>query len=107
MPKIHTLKIENYRGIKEFEHVFDNDSFICLIGRGDSGKSTLLEAIAAVMSPNWSYKFYDTDFYNWNTDNPVVIEVSLYDVPDDLLKVSKFGLYKRLLNGKHPVNSPF
>ncbi len=107
MPKIHTLKIENYRGIKEFEHVFDNDSFICLIGRGDSGKSTLLEAIAAVMSPNWSYKFYDTDFYNWNTDNPVVIEVSLYDVPDDLLKESKFGLYKRLLNERNQIVDDF
>lgn len=69
MAKIHTLKISNYRGIKKLEHVFDTKSFICLIGRGDSGKTTLLQAIAAVLSPNWDYKFYDSDFYEGKIEN--------------------------------------
>ncbi|MGB4627041.1 MAG: ATP-binding protein [Erysipelotrichaceae bacterium] len=97
MPKIHSLKIENYKGIKEFNHSFNNQSFVCLIGRGDSGKTTILQAIIAVLSPYWDYKFYDTDFYNGNTSKPIIIEASLYDVPEDLLKESKFGLYKRVL----------
>lgn len=103
MPKIHTLKINNYRGIKEFEHVFDNKSFICLIGRGDSGKTTLLHAIAAVLSPIWNHKFYDSDFNEGNVENPIEIEASLYDLPDELLTDSKYGLYKRLLTSGNKI----
>lgn len=103
MPKIHTLKINNYRGIKEFEHVFDNKSFICLIGRGDSGKTTLLHAIAAVLSPIWNHKFYDSDFNEGNVENPIEIEASLYDLPDELLTDSKYGLYKRLLTSDNKI----
>jgi len=74
MSIIHTLKIKNYRGIKEFEHVFNNQSFICLIGKGDSGKTTILQAIGAVMSPNWDVRLYDTDFYNGDTSNPLLLQ---------------------------------
>jgi ABC-type multidrug transport system ATPase subunit len=103
MAKIHSLRINNYRCIEEFDQVFNNQSFVCLIGRGDSGKSTLLQAIAAVLSPSWNYPFYDTDFYNGDTGNSIVIEVSLYDVPSDLLKESKFGLYKRILRADNQI----
>lgn len=103
MAKIHTLKINNYRCIEEFEHVFNDNSFVCLIGRGDSGKSTLLQAIVAVLSPSWDYRFYDTDFFNGDTENPIIIEASLYDLPTDLLKESKFGLYKRILNRNNEI----
>jgi len=104
MAKIHTLKIKNYRGIQEFEQIFYNSNFICLIGRGDSGKTTVLQAINAVLSPNWNYSFNDTDFFNVNIDNPIEIEVSLYDLPVELLTDSKYGLYKRLLNSEGNIN---
>lgn len=107
MSKIHTLKIKNYKGIKEFKHVFNSQFFICLIGRGDSGKTTILQAIAAVLSPNWDVKFYDTDFYNGDTGNPIVIEASLYDLPFDLLSESKYGLYKRILNSDNQIIDDF
>lgn len=103
MAKIHTLKISNYRGIKKLEHVFDTKSFICLIGRGDSGKTTLLQAISAVLSPNWDYKFYDSDFYEGKIENDIVIEASLYDLPDELLTDSKYGLHKRLLTSDNQI----
>ncbi len=103
MAKIHTLKIKNFRGIKEFEHVFGDSNFICLIGRGDSGKTTILNAINAVLYPGWNYSFDDTDFFNGDVENPIEIEVSLIDVPNELLTDSKFGLYKRLLNSKGEI----
>ena len=103
MAKIHTLKIKNYRGIQEFEQVFGDTDFICLIGRGDSGKTTILQAINIVLYPNWNYTFSDTDFYNGEIDNPIEIEVSLYDLPIELLTDSKFGLHKRLLNSKGEI----
>ncbi|MCX6157144.1 MAG: ATP-binding protein [Ignavibacteriae bacterium] len=98
MAKIHTLKIANYRGFKKFEQVFGMTDFICLIGRGDSGKTTILEAISSVLSPIWNLSFYDTDFYKVEITNPIEIEVSLYELPNALIHENKFGLYIRGLD---------
>jgi predicted ATP-dependent endonuclease of OLD family len=40
MATLYNLKIKNFRGVQNL----DNGS-VCVIGRGDSGKSTILEAI--------------------------------------------------------------
>ena len=95
MAKVHSLRIQNFRGIQNFEYSFKDAGFVCLIGRGDSGKSTILEAISMVLSPNWNMSFYDTDFYNSEIDNPIVIEAVVYDLPETLLRESKFGLHIR------------
>lgn len=100
MAKIHTLKISNFRGLKKFEQVFGMTDFVCLIGRGDSGKTTILEAISAVLSPNWNLTFYDTDFFNGDINNSIEIEVSLYELPAKLIQESKFGLFIRGLDPK-------
>jgi len=103
MAKIYSLKIKNYRGLENFEQIFGKTNFICLIGRGDLGKTTILHAINAVLSPNWNYTFNDTDFFNGEIDNSIRIEVSLYDLPTELLTDSKYGLYKRLLTFKGDI----
>ena len=101
MARIHQLKINHFRGIKQFEQCFGDTNLIVLIGRGDSGKSTILKAISLVLSPAWNNTFADTDFYNLDTTKPIEIEVSLRCVPDKLLSDAKYGLYKRLLvNGE-------
>lgn len=100
MAKIHTLKINNFRGINYFEQVFGLCDFVCLIGRGDSGKTTLLNAIAYVLNPNWNLALKDTDFHNCNTSKPIEIEATLYDLPKQLIKESKFGLYIRGIDVK-------
>lgn len=101
MARIHQLKIRHFRGIEQFEQYFGDTNLIVLIGRGDSGKSTILKAISLVLSPAWNNTFADTDFYNLDTTKPIEIEVSLRCVPDKLLSDTKYGLYKRLLiNGE-------
>jgi len=95
MSKIHTLKISNFRSIKNFEQVFGSSDFICLIGRGDSGKTTILEAISYVLSPSWNLPFYDTDFHMANIETPIEIEATLYDLPKSMLSESKLGLHIR------------
>lgn len=97
MARIHQLKITHFRSIEQFEQCFGNTNLIVLIGRGDSGKSTILKAISLVLSPSWNNTFSDTDFYNLDTTIPIEIEVSLRSVPDKLLSDAKYGLYKRLL----------
>jgi predicted ATP-dependent endonuclease of OLD family len=98
MAKIHTLSISNFRGIKSFSHTFGFSNFVCLIGRGDSGKTTILDAIALVLSQSWNISFYDTDFHEANVKEPLIIEASLYDIPANLLKENKYGLYIRGLD---------
>ena len=101
MARIHQLNISHFRGIEQFEQCFGDTNLIVLIGRGDSGKSTILKAISLVLSPAWNNTFADTDFYNLDTTKPIEIEVSLRCVPDKLLSDAKYGLYKRLLvNGE-------
>ena len=61
MSHISKLRIKHYRGIKELSQDFGNEKFIVLIGRGDSGKSTILSAINAALSPSWNLSFSGVD----------------------------------------------
>lgn len=98
MAKIIKLEINNFRGYVNLPLTFAIDqSFVCFVGRGDSGKSTILEAISVVLSPNWNLTFHDTDFYNCDTKNPIEIKASLIDFPENFLSEEKFGLYLRSL----------
>lgn len=93
MSHINKLSIKNYRGIKQLSQNFGEERFIVLIGRGDSGKSTILSAIHAVISPSWNLTFSDLDFYNQDTSQPIEIEVEISEVPSELLTDKKYGLY--------------
>ncbi|WP_200954027.1 ATP-binding protein [Ensifer sp. Root142] len=48
-----------------------------LIGGGDSGKSTLLHAIAMVFSPTNAAQVYETDYFNRSLDPGFVIEATV------------------------------
>ncbi len=98
MAKIHNLKIKNLKGIKELDHTFGATNFVCLVGRGDSGKTTILEAIEYVLYPNWNLSVTDNDFFNCDTSAPLEIEVTLSEVDKSLLRESKYGLHIRGLD---------
>jgi predicted ATP-dependent endonuclease of OLD family len=98
MTRIHELKIENFRGIRNFSQTFGDANLICLIGRGDSGKSTILDAISYVLSSSWNLTFFDSDFYECDTDTPIEIEATLIDLPENLILESKYGLHIRGLD---------
>lgn len=93
MSKIKGIYIKNFRGIKELKHFFNSERFIVLIGRGDSGKSTILSAIQYALSPSWNICFSDLDFYNQETSEPIEIMVWVCELPNELLKEQKFGLF--------------
>lgn len=97
--KLTNLEIKNFRGIKYSSVSFPLDSrIICLIGAGDSGKSTLLTAIEWALWPSWSLVATDTDFYNSDTTTSIEINVSITELPKALIKEDKFGLYLRDFN---------
>ena len=98
MARIRNLTIKNFRGIKNLFIDFGDENFICFIGRGDSGKTTILEAISSVLSSSWNMTFYDTDFHSCSFDHPIEIEALITHCPDKLLSDEKYGLYVRSLN---------
>lgn len=93
---ITNLEIENFRGIKQGNLSFPLDSrVICMIGAGDSTKSTILRAIEWVFWPTWNLIACDNDFYNCDTSNNIVIRGTFKEIPSKLLSEDKFGLYLR------------
>jgi len=92
MATLHSISITNFRGIQKFDQTFEN-GMICIIGRGDSGKSTILDAISLVLSTSYNINFYDSDFYNCNTTTPIIIDATLTNVPENI--ISKYGDYVR------------
>lgn len=94
--EIKQLSVKNFRGIKNFQQDFGGEKFICLVGPGDSTKSTILDAIEMGLSSKWNINFNDADFHNCNTAEPIEIVVTVSgDLPSNLLTENAFGLYKR------------
>lgn len=94
--RITNLEIQNFRGINLCNINFPSESrVLCLIGAGDSTKSTILKAIEWVLWPTWNLVACDNDFHNGNTENPIIIRGTFTEIPDALLAEDKFGLYLR------------
>lgn len=94
--RLLNLEIHNFRGIKEADINFNSDNrFLCLLGAGDSTKSTILLSIEYLFSRTWNLPVCDNDFYLSNTDNDIVIQGTFCDFPESLLSDDKFGLLLR------------
>jgi len=92
--RIYHLCIKNFRGIKELDWTIQG-LVNCLIGPGDSTKSTILDAIEYVLSPRWQIPFIDTDFYLGQVDAPIEIVVTIGQILDQLMDMGKFGNHLR------------
>lgn len=88
------LSIQRFRGIRELDWAV-NERFVCLIGPGDSTKSTILDAIDFALSPRWKIDFDDSDFYNADTTQDIVITATVGMLPDVFKGDGKFGLLLR------------
>lgn len=102
MPRIFHLDIENFRGIEKFDHNF-NPGLTCIIGRGNSGKTTILDALSYVLTPMHTIPFHDGDFYNCNIEHPIIIEVTLVGLTEEILR--KFGDRIRGVRGEEIISS--
>lgn len=98
--KIRKLKIQNFRGINQLEWNLPDKRIFCLIGKGDSTKTTVLEAIRCAFSPQWNHAFYDSDFYRCNTSDSIRIEIVIGDLLPEFCAVQKYGACLRGWNGK-------
>lgn len=88
---VRHLSVRNFRGIRELNWPVPDKSILCLIGRGDSTKSTILEALRRVFHPQWNLSFDDADFYRCNPANCIAIEAILVNLPDAFRDLEKYG----------------
>lgn len=91
--QIRQLRIRNFRGIAALDWA-PGESFCCLIGSGDTGKSSILDAIEATLSPRW-FVFAEPDFHCCDSANPIIIEATIGELSRQLKSDERFGLYTR------------
>jgi putative ATP-dependent endonuclease of OLD family len=93
--KIRKITIKNFRGVKELDWSLPTTDIFCLIGKGDSSKSTILEAIRYAFYPQWNLTLSDSDFYQCKVENSIVIEVTIGDLVEEFCSLNKYGHYLR------------
>lgn len=94
MATIRCLEISNFRSIK-YLNWFPSPGVNCLIGSGDSGKSTILDAIDACLGARRSTSFSDADFYKLDIDNPVDIKITIGNLSDTMKSLDTYGFFLR------------
>lgn len=105
MAHLHYLHIENFRGIENFSNTFGPENYCVLIGRGDSGKSTILKAISYLLNPSWNLNITDFDFHNMDVQKNILIEGVFTDIPDEIGSFEKFGQYVQVIDTNGTVTS--
>lgn len=94
MSRIRIVEIKNFRAINELRFV-PTEGVNCFIGPGDSGKSSILDAIDLCLGARRTAPFCDTDFHNLNVDHPIEIILTLGELDDSLKNIEQYGQYLR------------
>lgn len=90
MALIRVVEIENFRAIKALRWL-PGPGINCLIGPGDSGKSTVLDAIDLCLGARRSVTFTDADFHGLNYDTPIRIAITLGALEAPLKNIDTYG----------------
>ncbi len=97
MARIRKIEITNFRGIQSLTWI-PALGINCLIGPGDSGKSTALDAIDLCLGARRNAQFSDADFFNLNVENAISISVTIGGLDDALKSIEAYGLFLRGFN---------
>ncbi|MBA3936143.1 MAG: AAA family ATPase [Planctomycetes bacterium] len=86
---IRHVKIINFRGIRSLDwHI--PIRFVVLVGPGDSGKTSVFEAIDVALGRQW-YTPTDADFLDGNPANQILIEVTVGELPEKFFHYHGYG----------------
>jgi len=97
--KIRKIMIKNFRGVKALDWDLPKADIFCSIGKGDSSKSTILEAIRYAFHPQWNLTFSDADFHQCKVSDSIVIEVTIGELTEQFCSLDKYGHYLRGWDG--------
>lgn len=94
MARIRKIEIANFRGIQLLAWC-PTPGINCLIGPGDSGKSTVLDAIDLCLGARRNVQFSDADFFGLDITTPISITLTLGDLDDSMRTLESFGAFLR------------
>lgn len=94
MARIRKLEIRNFRAVQSLDWC-PSPGVNCLIGPGDSGKSTILDALDYCLGARRNLAISDTDFHGLDVTKSISIAVTLGELPDSMLSIETFGEYLR------------
>lgn len=97
MAVIRKVEISHFRSIKSLEW-YPLPGINCLIGAGDSGKSSILDAIDLCLGARRSVQVTDADFYGLDVETPISITLTLGALSDALRNYESYGDYLRGYN---------
>jgi len=94
MARIRRVEISHFRCIEKLSWL-PSPGINCLIGAGDSGKSSILDAIDFCLGARRNIQFTDADFYKLNVEVPITISVTIGELNDALKNMDVYGLFLR------------
>lgn len=97
MSTIRRVDVKNFRGIRDLSWC-PVEGINCLVGPGDSGKSTILDAIDLCLGARRSIQFSDSDFFELNVEAPIVIDLTVGNLGASMLSIESYGLFLRSFN---------
>jgi putative ATP-dependent endonuclease of OLD family len=97
MARIRHISIANFRCIQKLEW-HPAPGVNCLIGPGDSGKSSILDAIDYCMGARRNVSISDADFYRLDVEQPISISITIGELDDTLKSMEAYGFYLRSYN---------
>ncbi len=92
MTLIRAIDISNFRSIKKLTWL-PSAGINCLVGPGDGGKSSILDAIDLCLGARRSVTFTDSDFYGLAISQPIQISITLGQLDDTLKNIESYGDY--------------
>ena len=94
MARIRKIEISNFRGIQQLVWC-PSPGINCLIGTGDSGKSTVLDAIDLCLGARRNVQISDADFFGLDITAPIGITLTLGALDDSMSALESFGAFLR------------
>ena len=94
MARARKIEIRNFRAIQSLDW-FPAQGINCLIGPGDTGKSTVLDAIDLCLGARRTLSFCDDDFHLLDSSQPITIAVTLGELCANLRSLDRYGLFLR------------
>ncbi|HSI49181.1 MAG TPA: AAA family ATPase [Ideonella sp.] len=98
MARIRKVEIRNFRSIRSLDWC-PTEGVNCLIGPGDSGKSTILDAIDLCLAARRNLAVVDTDFFGLDVTQDICITLTLGALPGALKNIDAYGEYLRGFDG--------
>ncbi|WP_230414002.1 ATP-dependent nuclease [Collimonas silvisoli] len=92
--RIFQIDIQHFRSIQTLSW-HPSLGLNCLIGPGDSGKTTIVDAVDLCLGARRNVTFGDTDFFALDVTQPIQITLTLGQLPDALKDLDAYGHYLR------------